>query len=137
MAVIVPFENPQDASIDPLVKLVAADMERVNAAILSRRLVERGPEYDASTVFIPHFIDAVVDVLVISRNGGTRSSIRDSLTSDPSFLGQLMNLVDHALCLNKALGEDITSGDLEPANERPEATWDPLAMDEAYGCAVL
>src|ERR1700759_1366025 len=36
VAVIVPFENPQDASIDPLVKLVAADMERVNATILSR-----------------------------------------------------------------------------------------------------
>jgi len=36
VAVIVPFENPQDASIDPLVKLVAADMDRVNATILSR-----------------------------------------------------------------------------------------------------
>ena len=36
VAVIVPFENPQDASIDALVKLVAADMERVNATILSR-----------------------------------------------------------------------------------------------------
>ena len=35
MAVIVPFESP-NASIDPLVGLVAADMERVNATILSR-----------------------------------------------------------------------------------------------------
>ena len=35
MAVIVPFESP-NASIDALVGLVAADMERVNATILSR-----------------------------------------------------------------------------------------------------
>ncbi|MDU6494022.1 MAG: polyprenyl synthetase family protein, partial [Bradyrhizobium sp.] len=34
MAVIVPFESPSGASIDGLVGLVAADMERVNATIL-------------------------------------------------------------------------------------------------------
>jgi octaprenyl-diphosphate synthase len=36
LAVILPFENDPSPSIDPLVELVAADMERVNAAILSR-----------------------------------------------------------------------------------------------------
>src|SRR5207237_7782289 len=36
VAVIVPFESPAGASIDQLVALVAADMERVNATILSR-----------------------------------------------------------------------------------------------------
>ena len=36
MAVIVPFEGPQEPSIDPLVDLVAADMERVNATIIGR-----------------------------------------------------------------------------------------------------
>jgi octaprenyl-diphosphate synthase len=36
LPVVVPFENPSPASIDPLVELVAADMERVNATILSR-----------------------------------------------------------------------------------------------------
>ncbi|HWM47347.1 MAG TPA: polyprenyl synthetase family protein [Xanthobacteraceae bacterium] len=36
MAVVVPFESPDRASIEPLSKLVAADMERVNATILSR-----------------------------------------------------------------------------------------------------
>jgi len=36
VAVIVPFESPSNASIDELVGLVAADMERVNATILSR-----------------------------------------------------------------------------------------------------
>src|SRR6201990_1017852 len=36
VAVIVPFESPAGASIDALVALVAADMERVNATILSR-----------------------------------------------------------------------------------------------------
>lgn len=35
MAVIVPFETP-GASIEELVALVAPDMERVNATILSR-----------------------------------------------------------------------------------------------------
>ena len=36
MAVIVPFESHATASIDQLVSLVAGDMERVNATILSR-----------------------------------------------------------------------------------------------------
>ena len=36
MAVIVPFESAREPSIDPLVDLVAADMERVNAAIIAR-----------------------------------------------------------------------------------------------------
>jgi len=36
VAVIVPFESPASASIDDLVALVAPDMERVNATILSR-----------------------------------------------------------------------------------------------------
>jgi len=36
LAVIVPFESPSNASIDQLVALVASDMERVNATILSR-----------------------------------------------------------------------------------------------------
>jgi octaprenyl-diphosphate synthase len=36
LAVIVPFESPERASIDQLVKLVTGDMERVNATILSR-----------------------------------------------------------------------------------------------------
>src|ERR1700690_201208 len=36
VAVIVPFESPSGASIDHLVELVAADMARVNATILSR-----------------------------------------------------------------------------------------------------
>src|SRR6202043_340886 len=36
VAVIVPFESPASASIDELVALVAPDMARVNATILSR-----------------------------------------------------------------------------------------------------
>ena len=36
MAVIVPFESPSSPSIAQLIKLVAADMERVNTTILSR-----------------------------------------------------------------------------------------------------
>jgi octaprenyl-diphosphate synthase len=36
LAVIVPFESPASPSIAALIKLVAADMERVNTAILSR-----------------------------------------------------------------------------------------------------
>ena len=36
MAVIVPFESPHEPSIDPLVELVSADMERVNGVILAR-----------------------------------------------------------------------------------------------------
>ena len=36
MAVIIPFESPQPASIQRLTELVTADMERVNATILAR-----------------------------------------------------------------------------------------------------
>src|SRR5246500_2210353 len=36
MAVIVPFESAREPSIDPLVDLVAADMDRVNATIIAR-----------------------------------------------------------------------------------------------------
>src|SRR5258708_30957080 len=36
LAVIVPFESPSSPSIARLIKLVAADMERVNTTILSR-----------------------------------------------------------------------------------------------------
>ena len=36
MAVVVPFESARKPSIEPLVELVAADMERVNATIISR-----------------------------------------------------------------------------------------------------
>jgi octaprenyl-diphosphate synthase len=36
VAVIVPFETAREPSIDPLLDLVAADMERVNATIISR-----------------------------------------------------------------------------------------------------
>jgi octaprenyl-diphosphate synthase len=36
LAVIVPFESPAPASIDPLADLIYADMDRVNATILSR-----------------------------------------------------------------------------------------------------
>src|SRR5436190_20925766 len=36
LAVVVPFENRSPATIDRLNELVAADMERVNATILSR-----------------------------------------------------------------------------------------------------
>ncbi|HEY5279849.1 MAG TPA: polyprenyl synthetase family protein, partial [Pseudolabrys sp.] len=36
MAVIVPFENPRSATLNRLLDLVAADMERVNTAIIAR-----------------------------------------------------------------------------------------------------
>ena len=36
LAVIVPFEGPAPATVDRLVELVADDMQRVNATILSR-----------------------------------------------------------------------------------------------------
>jgi octaprenyl-diphosphate synthase len=36
LAVVVPFESPQAASVERLAELVAPDMERVNAAILAR-----------------------------------------------------------------------------------------------------
>ena len=36
MAVVLPFESPNAASLNRLVELVAADMERVNATILAR-----------------------------------------------------------------------------------------------------
>ena len=51
MAVIVPFESPSGASIDQLVGLVAADMERVNATISkSTELMKKaGKTYEPMT----------------------------------------------------------------------------------------
>src|ERR1700752_1151197 len=54
VAVIVPFETPSGASIDPLVNLVAADMERVNAAILART----GSEVTMIPEVAKHLIDS-------------------------------------------------------------------------------
>jgi octaprenyl-diphosphate synthase len=36
VAVVVPFESPREPTIDPLLDLVAADMDRVNATIIAR-----------------------------------------------------------------------------------------------------
>jgi octaprenyl-diphosphate synthase len=36
VAVVIPFESPRESSIDPLLDLVSADMERVNGVILAR-----------------------------------------------------------------------------------------------------
>ncbi len=36
MAVVIPFESPDKPSVDPLVELVSADMDRVNSVILTR-----------------------------------------------------------------------------------------------------
>ena len=40
MAVVVPFGSPEKPSIDPLVDLVSADMDRVNSVILTRDLFD-------------------------------------------------------------------------------------------------
>ena len=54
MAVVVPFENARKPSIEPLVELVAADMERVNATIISRT----GSEVTMIPEVAKHLIDS-------------------------------------------------------------------------------
>ena len=54
MAVVVPFESPREPSIDPLIELVAADMERVNSTIISRT----GSEVTMIPEVAKHLIDS-------------------------------------------------------------------------------
>ena len=97
--------------------------------------MERENEPDTPKKFTPHFIDAVVDILVAARQTGTRLSIYEMIVSNEAFVRNLEGLVNCALRLNKTLGEDIISADLEPANERPDGMWDESTMDEAFGDA--
>ena len=54
MAVVVPFESPREPSIDPLIDLVAADMERVNTTIIART----GSEVTMIPEVAKHLIDS-------------------------------------------------------------------------------
>ena len=54
MAVVVPFESPREPSIEPLIELVAADMERVNSTIISRT----GSEVTMIPEVAKHLIDS-------------------------------------------------------------------------------
>jgi octaprenyl-diphosphate synthase len=54
VAVVVPFENPRQPSIEPLIALVAADMERVNATIIART----GSEVAMIPEVAKHLIDS-------------------------------------------------------------------------------
>jgi octaprenyl-diphosphate synthase len=54
VAVVVPFESPREPSIDPLIDLVAADMERVNTTILART----GSEVTMIPEVAKHLIDS-------------------------------------------------------------------------------
>jgi octaprenyl-diphosphate synthase len=54
VAVVVPFENPREPSIDPLIDLVAADMERVNTTIIART----GSEVTMIPEVAKHLIDS-------------------------------------------------------------------------------
>jgi len=54
VAVVVPFESPREPSIDPLIELVAADMERVNSTIISRT----GSEVTMIPEVAKHLIDS-------------------------------------------------------------------------------
>jgi octaprenyl-diphosphate synthase len=54
VAVVVPFESKRQPSIDPLIGLVAADMERVNATIIART----GSEVTMIPAVAKHLIDS-------------------------------------------------------------------------------
>jgi len=54
VAVVVPFESPREPSIEPLIELVAADMERVNSTIISRT----GSEVTMIPEVAKHLIDS-------------------------------------------------------------------------------
>jgi octaprenyl-diphosphate synthase len=54
VAVVVPFENKRQPSIEPLIGLVAADMERVNATIIART----GSEVTMIPEVAKHLIDS-------------------------------------------------------------------------------
>ena len=91
MAVVVPFESPEKPSIDPLVDLVSADMDRVNSVILTRT--------GSEVTMIPEVANHLIS------SGGKR--LRPMLTL---ALARLTGYGGAAAKLGKNVGDDFREG---------------------------
>jgi hypothetical protein len=82
---------------------------------------------------ISHFIDSIVNVLIISGCPGTQLDIHDAITT--RFTERLMVIGRLAVRMNKAIGEEITLCEMEAIHISPDHIFDPSLMDNAWGAA--
>jgi hypothetical protein len=87
-------------------------------------------ESDPSSILVPDIVDGLCDILFVARCHENKDSAKDLLLS--KFRAELDTIVNSALQMNKAIGEDILSKDLEPMHEQPEVVFDAMVMDDAF-----
>ena len=75
------------------------------------------------------FVNHLINLLVVA-GWQPASEARDTFLA--AFGNRLLVIGKLAIQLNKAVGEDITSGDLEAISVPPDAAFDPAIMDDAY-----
>jgi len=75
-------------------------------------------------------VNHLIDLLVVA--GWPESGSKALNTFVETFGNRLSVIGKLVLQLNKAVGEDITSGDLETIFVPPDAAFDPAIMDDAY-----
>lgn len=75
--------------------------------------------------------ERVLSILIVA---GYRCSSRESKADAYKRLESLSIIVDMALRLNQAIGEEITSMYILPSTIPPGAHFDPDFMDDSYGC---
>jgi hypothetical protein len=75
------------------------------------------------------FVNHLINLLVVA-GWQPASEARDTFLA--AFGNRLLVIGKLAIQLNKAVGEDITSGDLEAIFVPPDTVFDPATMDGAY-----
>lgn len=78
-----------------------------------------------------YFVDAFVNVLIASGFNGSQSMLHEIITT--KFAQRIAGVVQMAVRLNKAIGEDVTSCDLEAIYVGPNDAFDVSTMDDAFG----
>jgi hypothetical protein len=75
-----------------------------------------------------YFLDHLIRLLIVA--GYTEQTSRENFVE--AFGDRLSAIGKLAAQLNKVLGEDITSGDLELISVCPNTIFEPATMDDAY-----
>lgn len=91
--------------------------------------MQRGPS-DEPVDLIPYFARSLTDVLVAIGWEGCHSEAYAKFTT--KFKDRLQTVIELAFRLNKAIGEEVTSGDMEVIEVRPNDIFDPQTMQDAY-----
>lgn len=80
---------------------------------------------------IPHFINAIVNILVTA--GCTQTILQIDEIIATRFMERLTKVAGLAHRINKATGEDITSCEIEVVYLHPGMIFSPSAMEDSFG----